>query len=294
MSTMEQPGNEQDSDVADQTATEEQEAVVNQDDAETTDPDSQEQTGDEEEADIEIDGKTFTMPKNAAEKLKSERMFHADYTRKTQEVAEERRTLAAEREQHQKVIEDTKALNAELVKVAAIDNQLAEYKKLDWQKLAEDDPVMAQKLSLQRQQLEEVRNEAQQVVAQKQEQRALAEQQETAKQLQEAEAYLQQHINGWSQERANQINDYARSSGIAMDPAMARAIIKNPALFVLMDKAQKFDQLAAKQGGKPQPQPAAKPVTRISSSRPAAKVDPSKMGTDDWMKQRNAQLRKQR
>src|SRR5688572_20265217 len=50
-----------------------------------------------EEAELEYEGRKFKVPKEAADEVKSALMRHADYTRKTQEVAEHRRAVEAER-----------------------------------------------------------------------------------------------------------------------------------------------------------------------------------------------------
>jgi hypothetical protein len=295
MDDMEQPGISQDSDVADQTAAEEhQEAVDDQDQDDASGADSQEQTDEEEEDEIEVDGRKFAMPKGAAEKLKAERLMHADYTRKTQEVAQERRSLAEAQEQHQRQVTEYQNYTKELAQVVAIDNQLDEYRKLDWQKLADEDPVMAQKLDLQRRALEDNRAKAVEAVTQKQHERALAEQQDTAKRIQEAEAFVQREIKDWSPERATKVMEYVGKSGVNLDQEMARTLIRQPALLAIFNKAEKYDQLAKKQSAKPAPAPAAKPITRVSASRPAAQNDPDKMSTEDWLKWRNGQLRKKR
>jgi hypothetical protein len=295
MDDMEQPGISQDSDVADQTAAEEhQEVVDDHDQDDTSGADSQEQTDEEEEDEIEVDGRKFAMPKSAAEKLKAERLMHADYTRKTQEVAQERRSLAEAQEQHQRQVAEYQHYTKELAQVVAIDNQLDEYRKLDWQRLADEDPTLAQKLDLQRRALEDNRTKAVEAVTQKQNERALAEQQETAKRIQEAEAYVQREIKDWSPERATKVMEYVGKSGVNLDQEMARTLIRQPALLAIFNKAEKYDQLAKKQAAKPAPAPAAKPVTRVSASRPAAQNDPDKMSTEDWLKWRNGQLRKKR
>src|SRR5689334_7489204 len=103
MSDMEQPGSTQDSGAAESTAVEDQilDAVDNDQQGDTGE-DSQEQTEAEEFGEIEVDGKKIELPKSAAEKLQAERMMHANYTQKTQALAEERRAFEAQSSEQQK------------------------------------------------------------------------------------------------------------------------------------------------------------------------------------------------
>lgn len=254
------------------------------------DPDSQEQA--EEDEEVEIDGKKFALPKSAAQRLQSERLMQADYTRKTQEVADSRKALEAEREQAKQQAAQHQQYLDDVADVRAIDKQLKQYADLNWNQIIEQDPVQAMQLQQQQRALEAERSTKVQSITQKQGEQALAEQQATAKQIQEAEAYVQREIPGWTKERGQAVNDYIQAQGVKLDQAVAKVVFANPALVKLFDKAEKFDQLVAKQSAKP-PKPAAPPapVTRVSAARASAKVDPSKLSTSDWMAQRNKQVR---
>jgi len=255
------------------------------------DPDSQEQT--EEEDEIEVDGKKFVMPKSAAEKLKAERLMHADYTRKTQDVAKERETVAAEREQNRQQAEQQQQYLDDMAEIRAIDKQLKQYNEMDWNQAIESDPVHAMQLQQYQRALEAQRNQVAQTITQKQNEHALNAERSLATQVQEAEAYVQREIPGWTNERATQINAYATSIGVKVDQGFARMIVQTPALLKVFDAAEKFDQLVKKQAAKPKaPTAPPAPVTRVSAARASAKVDPDKMSTADWMKHRNDQLRK--
>jgi hypothetical protein len=284
---LEQPVETLDSDAAAATAAEETEQRLHDD---QTDADSQEHT--EEDEEVEIGDKKFALPKSAAEKLKAERLMQADYTRKTQEVAEERKAVAAEREQAKQSAEQQQQYLQEVAEVVAIDKQLAEYAKVDWQAFSDRDPVGAQKLHFQYQALQTERNQAVQNVTQKQQQHALAEQQTLAKQVQEADAYFKREIPGWSDERSTRLQKFAIEQGIPAG-TLAMAVVKNPALVKVLHKAELYDQLEKKQGAKPKTPPAPPaPVTRVSASRATAAKDPDKMPMDDWLKWREGQRKK--
>lgn len=290
MDELEQSAELPNSDAAHTAAAEDHEQQAAQHEQQSDDAASQEQA--EEEGEIEVDGKKFVMPKSAAEKLKAERLMHADYTRKTQEVADSRKAIEAEREQVKQAAAQQQQYLDDVAEMRAIDKQLKQLADLPWDRIIQEDPVNAMQLQQQQRALEAQRNTVAQTVTQKQNEHALVEQQATAKQLQEAEAYVQREIPGWTQERGNVVNAFAAAEGMKMDPALAKLIIQQPALLKIMDKAEKFDQLVKKKSAKP-PAPTAPPapVTRVSAARASAKVDPAKLPVDDWMAQRNKQVR---
>lgn len=290
MDELEQLVETPDSDAAHTAAAEEHEQQAgNHDD--NVDPDSQEQP--EEDEEIEIDGKKFALPKSAAQRLQSERLMQQDYTRKTQEVAEGRKALEAEREQAKAAHAQQQQFIKEIAKVQALDDELAKFNGIDWDGLSDTDPVTVQKLQIRLQALQNERHQAAQAVTTKQNEYALQEQQATAKQLQEAEAYVQREIPGWTNERGAQINKFAADMGVKVDRQFAQALIQNPALMKILDQAEKFSQLVAKQAAKPKaPTAPPAPPTRVSASRASAKPDPAKQSDADWYAARKEQQRK--
>src|SRR5262249_37116658 len=94
-----------------------------------SDGDRLDQGRDAEDDEIEHDGKKYRVPPA----LKSAFMMHGDYTRKTQELAAARRSLDAERETFSR-----SALThvADFGRLTALDDGIAKYASVDWQKLA--------------------------------------------------------------------------------------------------------------------------------------------------------------
>lgn len=254
-------------------------------------PPEGEETPEEEDEEVEIGDKKFALPKSAAEKLKAERLMQADCTRKTQEVAAERKQIEAraaevakQHQEHQQYIQD-------YAKVVAIDDQLAQFADLNWQELITSDPVQAMQLQQQQRALEAQRAQVANAVTQRQQQNALAEQQSIAKQVQEAEAYFAREIKGWSQERSNALMEYGVAQGLPPD-ALTQAVLRQPALAKILHKAELYDQLEKKQSAKQKPPTQEKPVTRISAARATAQRDPEKMSMDEWLVWRNNQRKK--
>lgn len=294
MDELEQPGAGPDSGDAARPAAGQDDSAVDQHDAGNVfdDPDANDgEQGDAEPelGELEVDGKKFALPKDVAERLKSERMMQADYTRKTQETAAKGRELEARAQQLEQREKDQQQLIAEHAKVVAIDDQLRQYAALDWNAFADSDPVGALKAQQQMRALETMRAQAVDAVTQKQQQFALTRQQEIAKQVQEANDYFAREIPGWNADLDNQVNQYVTSQGISQQ-AIAEMALRTPAVAKLAHKAMLYDRLVqAQQKAKQQAQPKAEPVPRLGTNSRATK-DPSKMTDKEFAAWRRAQI----
>lgn len=285
MDELEQPVETLDSDAAAAAAEDHDQQAAQHDDQ--ADAASQEQA--EEDEEIEIGGKKVAMPKSIAAEIKAGTMRNADYTQKTQALSADRKAFEAEREQTR---QQSQQFIKEVAKVHALDDQLEQFSKVDWNALSDQDPVGAQKLHFQYQALQQQRQEAAQAVTQKQHEHALAEQQSLAKQVQEADAYFKREIPGWSPERSTRLAQFASEQGIPAD-VLALAVVKNPALAKVLHKAELFDQLEKKQSAKPKaPAAPPAPVTRVGAARATAAKDPSKMSDAEWYRAEQERKRK--
>jgi hypothetical protein len=128
---------------------------------------------------------------------------------------------------------------------------------------------------------------------QKEQQRALEAQQRLAKQIEESNAVLARDIKDWSPETAGKLRDFAVEK-LGFTP-QELGQVTDARIVKLLHQAYIGSQLVAKQmtGATQKPVQQVKPVTTVGANAPAAK-DPSRMSTDEWMKHRNEQLRKQR
>lgn len=259
-----------------------------QDDQESGAEHEQQQDEDPDE-EVEVGNRKIALPKSVAETLKSERMMHADYTQKTQAAAEERRQIVAEREQVQRQAQEHQQYLGEIAKVVAINDQLAEFDKLDWEGLISADPVEAMRLQQQQRTLQGKREQAVNEVTNKQRQFALNEQQETAKQVQEATSYFAREIKGWSPELDNQVNKYVLDQGIPAT-SVAQMALKTPAFVKLAHKAMLYDKLVKTQAPPKAAAVEARPAARVGSNA-AVQKDPSKMTDAQFTAWRKEQIR---
>jgi hypothetical protein len=249
------------------------------------DPSLLTQQDEPEEIEEELEGVKLRGRKEALERIKAERLMQADYTRKTQEVAEQRRTF----EQQQKQFEETAKSHQEHIRevgrLVAIEERLGQFQQLNWQQLNSEDPVRAQALLIEFNQLQAARGQLSNSLAQKERQRELASQQETAKRANEAEAIVMREVKDWGPEKLAKFVDAGQKAGIQPEN-LRQMLIQFPQAARFLNKALQYDQLLAQRMQKPKVEPP-KPATRLSGGS-AANTKPLGEITDprEWAERR--------
>jgi hypothetical protein len=243
--------------------------------------------GPEDAFQLEVDGQVHTLPGA----LKGAFLRQADYTRKTQELAEHRRAAEAER---QVLAGHRQALGQEShdrVTLAALEHQLDSFEGVDWDAYAAQDPQSAQALWERYQQLAHARERLAYAVSHQQSRRDLDAAREAAEQMAETGRTLQREIEGWSPEVANKLVDYAQAFGVTLEELGQMA---DPRLWKVLHKAYQADQASQQDG-------AAKAAVQAQAVRPAVQVSGAGAGgvggvrdelaTKEWMARRNDQKR---
>ena len=245
----------------------------------------------DDELEDELEGVKGKGKKDALEKLKAERLMQADYTRKTQEVAEQRKAIEAQRAQVQQQQQFAQAFVEEIAAAKAIDMRLQQYGQINWAELEQADPSQAMRLQRERMELQAAKAQLGHSITQKHQAQALGQQQELARLAQEGEAVLSREIKGWGQETKAKLHQFALSQGF--DEA-ALANIYDPRLVKLLHDAMTLHSLRAKAQQKPKPEAQPAPVTRINGGKSTqAHTGPDdRQSMDEWLKARQAQLKR--
>ena len=248
-----------------------------------------EQSEDEDDLEEDLDGLKVRGKKDAIEKLKAERLMQADYTRKTQEVAEARKQAEAERQ----VFETERQVHMqnlqEVATMRAIEMQLQNFGQVNWAALYDQDPAQAAKLDHQMRALQSQREQLRASVAQRYEQFTQMQQQEAARQLAEGQKVLQRDIPGWGPELASKLSAFALANGYTEREVSA---IRSPAMVRSLYREYQMAE-AKKQATKRTPPVQAAPVTRVNSaSKSRAAIDPDKLSPEQWLKWRNSQVKR--
>lgn len=200
--------------------------------------DQAEEAEDEGYAEVEFEGKTYKVPNE----LKTAIIHQADYTRKTQEVAEQRKANA-ERTQFLEQQERILAQSFDkAVEFRDVQNRLSQFEKIDWQALVDQDPVQATKLNIAYQQTQ---REAQEKYGEWQQARTQTQQlsDENRQQvLVEAQKELKARLPDFNATTAEKIKTAARDYGIT--DAEINALI-DPRFVHILHDATKWRALQA-------------------------------------------------
>lgn len=227
--------------------TEREEPTAETEAAEEVETDETEATAEEGEdgdsEEVEFEGKAYKVPKEIKEAL----LRQADYTQKTQDLAEQRRVVQA-REQS---LEQTRAAMLQqfdkAVELREITNRLSQFEKIDWQGLAASDPAQATQLSIAYQQLQREAQKKQGELQQAAGQVQQLTQEQREQKLVEGQKYLQQHIPHFSEKVAAEIATTAQKF-YGITPAELKAISEDnpePRFVHILHDAMKWRQLQA-------------------------------------------------
>lgn len=252
------------------------------------DPSLLQQQDEPEEVEEELEGVTLKGRKDILERIKAERLMHADYTRKTQEVAEQRRAVEQQHQQFQETARSHQEHIREVGRLIAVEERLGQFQQVNWQQLNQEDPVRAQALLIEFNQLQAAKGQLSNSLAQKEQQRRLEAERTSATRANEAEAIVMREVKDWGPEKLSKFVDAAGKAGMNGE-SLRQALIQYPQISRFMNKALMYDQLLAQRLQKPAQTPP-KPATRVGGGS-AANAKPLGDITDprEW-----AEARRQR
>ena len=220
----------------------EQEEVDEPDEPESDEVETNEQADeeaeqeDEPEADAEDDEDSDEQPQTFKLKIKGEEIekpleevinlaqMGADYTQKTQEVAEQRRqledyaqTIKVQEETLQRQYEAQQMFLSEVADIKAIDSQLAHFANVNWQELSDNDFVEAQKLFFTHNQLQDKRRQITANLETKAKQMQQQREAQLQQRVEEGKAILAKEIPNWSQKTSQEIISVGKEYGFTDD-----------------------------------------------------------------------------
>jgi hypothetical protein len=234
-----------------------------------------------EDFELELDGQVHTLP--AA--LKGAFLRQADYTRKTQELAEHRRAVEAERQALAQQAAQAQGAGQDQLRLAALDHQLEEFQGVDWQGYAAADPRGAEQLWRRYRGMAEARERLAYAVSHHEERGRLKSAREAAEKMAETGRTLQQEIDGWSPEVAAKLVEYAQAFGVTLEELSQMADAR---LWKVLHKAYQAEQ-AGRQDVVARAQ-AVRPAVQVGGAAAGAGGLRDELGIKDWMARRNAQM----
>lgn len=292
-----------------------------QQDAEGSEADSKEQSGEltdddlaalEEGDDLEVEhqGKKLKVPKD----LKPLVMMQQDYTRKTQELGESRRTFEAERKRQSELVQAATKTVTERAQLAAIDQRIeelqkteAEFQQVNWDALfSSPNPEDQQNYHRLRHNHDQLRRQMEQMfgkrhglanqIQQTEQQHIAAQRTEFAKRQNDARKVIESQIPGWNTERdAQMVSGAGEFYGLTREQLLAASA--DPSLYRVVWDAVQLRTLLKARASKPKPsvKPAddvtPMPAAKVSKGGPSGQSGPNdKQSADEWLRARNEQL----
>lgn len=235
--------------------------------------------------DVDYEGKKYTVPKEIKEAL----LRQSDYTRKTQEIAETRRQIEAERASVQQLAKAEQEHLQDLANLRLTENVLQRYQGANWQQMAAEDPAGTQARWIDYQQAQEARRFVAERISQHQNQRGLQAQQELAKRVQESEAALASDDKTWTEARSAELSAFIQKQYGFNRDELAQAL--SPKFVRLMRDAMTGRQALTKATAKPPPEQV-KPAVVLKANTPTKPGLHDGLSVDEWMRRHNSQLRK--
>lgn len=229
-----------------------------------------------EMAEIEVDGKTYKVPAE----LKDGYLKNGDYTRKTQEVAEMRRSAEAKIEEAAKHFQASQEFIQANAALMNVDQQLQQYQNVDWARLEQEDPMGAMSHWRQFQTLKEQRGQVAQYLEKTQAERNAKAERDIANRLHETREFAQKEIPGWSPEVDAKIVGFAEGVGFSRDQLKAAM---TPQVYKILHLAWLGEQSMQKQKAAPaRPQAPIKPLTTVTpKASPAGRKSVTEMSVDE-------------
>ena len=208
----------------------------------------------------------------------------ADYTKKTQEVAEQRKaleeyaqTIQVQEQQLRAQAELQQALFGELAQITAIDQQLADFQAIDWNQLSENDFVEAQKLFFTQNKLQTQRSQLVQQLEAKQQQLTQAQQKSLNERIAKGKEVLAKEIPNWSPDTSKAIISAGKEYYAFSDEEMSSVI--DPRHVKVLHDAMQWRKLQQNTGVK----------NKVSTAKPVIKP-----GSKDVKKQVGSDIQKAR
>lgn len=272
-------------------ATDAEEAEADEPDLETDGDDTDEEDEEPEEDELEYGGNKFRIPKGALpEDVKASldqflKGSQADYTRKSQEVAEQRKAIEARASAVEKLSGMSDELLVEFSRGRHLRGEIEQLQEVDLNAMWQSNPDQARRvsdtLSAKQAEFNKVIAKINETEGQLTRERAA----ETARIAEQGKVEVEKYVKGFSERVPDVVAYVADNYGIPKEVA-EREWPLNPATAAMAYKAMMYDRMQAKAARKPTAAKAA-PLKPIKGKGGGAKPDPDRLSIDAWMRERN-------
>lgn len=237
---------------------------------------------------IEYEGKKYKVPPE----LKDAFLRNADYTRKTQALSQEKKTLEAQKSEQTTHLQAVQANIREYAQVLGMQEQLAAYENVDWDTFAAQDPDRAnaewRKYSLLKDRHDRTEKELDGKVRQLTEKERQSAHERRTKAIDARDTVLKEKIPGINKELGEKLVRFGGNRyGFSQEEI---AGTEDPRLIIALHDAY-LGAIARKTATKAknlQQQSQARPVPQLRTKGAPATKDPNKMTTAQYLKWRES------
>ena len=256
---------------------ESEEATDDTDDAESETDEQDDEDSNEQPASLKlkVNGEEIDKPLEEVIALAQQGL---DYTKKTQEVAEQRKaledyaqTIKVQEQNFMQQVELNNALIGDIAKLQSVDNQLAQFNDVNWQELSDTDFVEAQKLFFTYNQLQQQRHELADNLVTKQNALKHQQAQSIQERIEKGKEVLAKEIPNWSRETSQAIISTGKEYGFSDDEL---GMIVDPRHVKVLHDAMQWRKLQANTGvknkvaqAKPVVKPGAKDTKQVANTQ---------------------------
>ena len=226
---------------------------------------------------LKVNGEEIEKPLDEVVALAQQGM---DYTQKTQAVAEQRKqveayaqALQAQEQSFQQQVALQQALIQDIAQITALDQQIERFNQVNWQALSDSDPVEAQKLFFQYNQLNQQRQQMANQLGGKQQQLTRQQAQYLQEKVKQGAEILSREIPNWGKDLAVELRNAGVKEYGFSDEEMAQVI--DPRHVKVLHDALQWRKLQANQPAKnkvAQAKPMLKPGSKDTKQANTAKV----------------------
>jgi len=242
---------------------EEQEASEDESEDESEDKDAPEDESEVEAefVEVEVNGKLYEVPVELQDSL----LRQEDYTKKTQEVASQRKEAEVQLGQVKQQMQEFEFANSvrdDVMKAQQLEARAEEYNEYLRANIEQLSPTEIEKIKFG---IEDARRERDDLVSSvhgKHKEFQQAQEQSFTELLKKGTEVLQQKIPGWGEDQQKQVRDYALSNGFT-EAEISQVV--DPRQVEVLYKASQYDSL--KQGAAP----AVKKVSQTPTIKPKAR-----------------------
>ncbi len=209
----------------------EQEPEAQAEDGETEDAEAQ-----SEEIEIDVAGEKFKLPPAIAEQAKrieaKAKEVEAGATRKFQEAADLRKFAESQIEAVKKIQEVALEQADIIADHRSITRRMQQIEQMDFNTLAENDPVAVTKLNAEYVQLQSAKQRAEAAYQQAEAKKQQETQAQTAQRFQRLQEFAQKNIKGWSDDYSNKLLEFSVKQ-LGADPEALRSVMSEPVIKAL-------------------------------------------------------------